>query len=59
MRYKEIDFAKYSSIKMGATKKVMIVEDMIENSDFYLIGSASNTLVTNSDTPLAILSKKI
>ena len=58
MRYKEIDFAKYSSIKMGATKKVMIVEDMIENSDFYLIGSASNTLVTNSDTPLAILSKK-
>ena len=59
MKFKTIDYSKFSSIKIGAKKQTLII-DKISNIDksYFLIGSASNTLVTNSLQKLAILSKK-
>jgi len=58
MRTKEINFAKYSSFKIGEVFQVALLEDefsQIEN--FYLIGSANNTLVGHNPPPLMMLSK--
>lgn len=58
MKKKSIDFSKFSSIKVGATKEVSIIEDIGEYKEYNIIGSASNTLVTQQASQLAILSKK-
>ena len=56
---KKIDFSKYSSIKVGPICDVKVIErcDEIEKDD-YILGSASNVLVSNDPPPLAILSKR-
>lgn len=59
MNKKLINFAKYSSIKIGQTLEVDVLEDP---SDFtqqhYLLGSCNNTLIGPNPPPLMILSKK-
>jgi len=56
--FKTIDFSKYSSIKVGQTTEVMMLEkgDSIP-SDRYLIGAANNLLISNNPPPLMMLSK--
>ena len=58
MFFKTIDFSKYSSIKVGQTTEVMMLEkgDSIP-SDRYLIGAANNLLISNNPPPLMMLSK--
>ena len=58
MFLKTIDFAKYSSIKVGQPTEVMMIErgDVIPK-DRYLIGGANNLLISPTPPPLMILSK--
>ena len=55
---KEIDFSKYSSIKIGPKVDVEVVEvgDAIPKEHF-LIGGANNLLVSNTPPPLMMLGK--
>ncbi len=59
MAYKKIDFSKYSSIKIGPTLDVHILDacDTIKMKDAYLIGSCNNILVGENPPPLMKLSK--
>jgi UDP-N-acetylmuramate dehydrogenase len=57
--FKTIDFAKYSSIKVGQPTEVLIVEKGDEiPQDRYLIGGANNLLVSPTPPPLMKLSKE-
>ena len=58
MQSKLIDFAKYSSLKIGPKIEVKVLEycDTLPNGHF-LIGGANNLLVSNNPPPLAILGK--
>ena len=59
MRYKTIDFSKYSSFKIGPKVDVALLESqMQESADYYLIGSCNNTLVGPQTPPLITLSKE-
>ena len=58
MFIKSIDFSKYSSIKIGPTVEVMMIErgDNIP-TDRYLVGGANNLLISPTPPPLMMLSK--
>ncbi len=58
MYTKTIDFSKYSSIKVGQSTEVLMIEkdDVIPN-DRYLIGGANNLLVSPTPPPLMMLGK--
>ena len=59
MTYKEINFSKYSSIKIGTTLNVALLEECDSSiEDYYLIGSCNNVLIGTEPPPLMILSKK-
>jgi len=59
MNYKEINFSKYSSIKIGQTTNVALFEKSDSNvKDYYLVGSCNNTLVGTNPPPLIMLGKK-
>ncbi len=59
MNYKKIDFSKYSSLKIGPSLDVRLLEDDFSNlSKYYLIGACSNTLIGTNPPPLMTLSKK-
>ncbi|MFC2057713.1 UDP-N-acetylmuramate dehydrogenase [Campylobacterota bacterium] len=58
MFYKNIDFSKYSSIKVGQPTQVLMIEEDDEiPTDRYLIGGANNLLVSPTPPPLMMLSK--
>ncbi len=58
MFFKEIDFSKYTSIKVGQPTEVLIIEKDDEiPQDRYLIGAANNLLVSPNPPPLMMLSK--
>ena len=58
MFFKTIDFSKYSSIRVGQTCEVLMLErgDTIP-SDHYLIGAANNLLISPTPPPMMMLSK--
>lgn len=59
MHYKQINFSKFSSIKIGDTLNVAVLEDCSDyNDNYYLLGSCNNTLIGTEPPPLMILSKK-
>ncbi|MBQ9876252.1 MAG: UDP-N-acetylmuramate dehydrogenase, partial [Campylobacter sp.] len=55
--YKEIDFSKYSSVKIGGVEKVEILD---ENSEFngFVVGGANNLLISPNPPQLGVLSDK-
>ncbi|MBQ7675700.1 MAG: UDP-N-acetylmuramate dehydrogenase [Campylobacter sp.] len=55
--YKEIDFSKYSSVKIGGMEKVEVLD---ENSEFngFVVGGANNLLISPNPPQLGILSDK-
>ncbi len=58
MQSKEIDFSKYSSIRVGPLKEVAVIEigdDLPEGH--FLIGGANNLLLSNTPPPLMMLGK--
>lgn len=59
MKKQSIDFSKFSSIKIGASFEVSILEDCSASyRDYYLIGSCNNLLIGTNPPPLLKLSKK-
>ncbi len=58
MFFKTIDFSKYSSIKIGPTVDVLMIEEGDEiPSDRFLVGGANNLLISPTPPPLMMLSK--
>ena len=58
MRYKSIDFSKYSSIKIGPRVDVALIEQGDKFLDgHFLIGGANNLLVSPNPPPLMMLGK--
>lgn len=56
---KNIDFAKFSSIKIGGIHEVAILEDASDFSDeYFLIGSCNNLIIGTEPPKLMKLSKK-
>lgn len=59
MQYKTINFSKYSSIKIGPSLDVALLDECSDyDPSFTLLGAANNTLIGNNPSPLMILSKK-
>ena len=59
MKTKKIDFSKFSSIKIGQSLDVTLLENSSDfNESYYLIGSCNNILLGNNPPPLMKLSKK-
>jgi len=59
MRTKTINFSKYSSIKIGETFEVSIIEDCSSiDKNAYIIGSCNNILIGKNPPPLMMLGKK-
>ncbi len=58
--YKTIDFSRYSSIKIGPTVDVFVIEQGYKHDlhDAYLIGGANNLLLSPTPPPLMMLSKQ-
>ena len=58
MFFKQIDFSRYSSIKIGQTEEVLVIEKGDEAPrNHYLIAGANNLLVSPSPPPLMMLGK--
>lgn len=55
---KQIDFSKYSSIKIGSIFDVLVINEIDEFSDYQIIGGANNLLISPKPKKLAMLSKK-
>ena len=55
--YKIIDFSRFSSIKIGPKLKVKIIDETNYNGEF-LIGNATNTLISPNASNLGILDEK-
>jgi UDP-N-acetylmuramate dehydrogenase len=56
---REIDFSKFSSIKIGPKVEVREIDEIGEiPNDLFLIGGSNNLLISPNPPPLAILSKK-
>lgn len=60
MRKKTIDFSKYSSIKLGSTVEVSVIENEKDAAEFdgVIIGGAYNLIVTGKEKNLAVLGEE-
>lgn len=61
MKQKNIDFAKFSSMKIGPKIAVNLIEnceDFTKTTDGVIIGSCNNMLISNNPPPLYKLDKK-
>jgi len=57
MPFKRIDFSKHSSIKIGPSTEVFVLEDKNYPSDHYMLGQCNNVLIGSNPPPLMILGK--
>jgi UDP-N-acetylmuramate dehydrogenase len=55
---REVNFAKYSSIKIGPTIDVELIDTIDDYSDYYIVGGASNILLSDTPQKLAMLSRE-
>jgi len=59
MNHKDINFSKYSSIKIGTALNVALLDECASSvEDYYLIGSCNNILIGTEPPLLMMLSKK-
>ncbi|MDR3346139.1 MAG: UDP-N-acetylmuramate dehydrogenase [Campylobacteraceae bacterium] len=59
MSYKEIDFSKYSSIKIGGRVKTLVIDELMPiEKGVFIVGGANNLLISPNPPPLAILSSR-
>jgi len=52
---KTIDFKKYTSIHIGSTHEVKVIEQVGEYTEYKILGRGNNTLVSNTPPALAVL----
>lgn len=55
---KDINFSRYSSIKIGPIKEVQVINEKQSLENHFLIGGANNLLISNNPPPLAVLGKE-
>lgn len=55
---KTIDFSKFSSIRIGPTVEVALIENDVVPEGHLIVGSANNVLISPTPPPLMILSKE-
>lgn len=53
-----IDFTKYSSIKIGPTLDVLVINEIGDYSDYQVIGRANNLLISSKAPKFAILGEE-
>jgi UDP-N-acetylmuramate dehydrogenase len=58
MNSKSINFSKFSSIRIGPTVEVALIENDVVPAGHLIIGSANNVLISPTPPPLMILSKE-
>lgn len=56
--FKQIDFKRYSSIKIGPIKEVLIINEIGDYSDYQIIGRANNLLISESNKKFATLGEE-
>lgn len=57
MAYRQIDFSKYSSLKIGPISEVFILEDKSYPKEHYILGQCNNVLIGPEHPPLMMLGK--
>ncbi len=57
MKTKRVDFSRFSSIRIGPTVEVALIENDVVPPHHVIVGSANNVLVSPSPPPLMMLSK--
>lgn len=55
--YKSIDFTKFTSIKIGPIKEVLVINEVGNYSDYFILGAGNNILVSQKTLSFAILGK--
>ncbi|MGB7401757.1 MAG: UDP-N-acetylmuramate dehydrogenase [Arcobacter sp.] len=55
---KSIDFSKYSSIHIGPTLDVLVINEIGDYSKYQIIGRANNLLVSNTPPKFAVLGEE-
>lgn len=58
MKFKTIDFSKFSSIRIGPIIEVAVIDNDIVPEGRVIVGAANNLLVSSAPPPLMILSKE-
>mgnify|MGYP000580846593 CR=1 FL=1 len=53
-----IDFTKYSSIKIGPTVDVLVINEINDYSEYQIIGRANNLLLSSNAPKFAILGEE-
>ncbi|MFA9372624.1 MAG: UDP-N-acetylmuramate dehydrogenase [Poseidonibacter sp.] len=53
--FKEIDFSRYSSIKIGPKAEVLVINEINSYDDYQIIGRANNLLISNNHPKFAVL----
>ena len=55
MSFKKIDFSKYTSIKIGPTLDVKVIEEIGDYKEYQIIGRGNNLLISSAPPKFAIL----
>ena len=55
---KSIDFSKYSSIHIGPTLEVLVINEIGDYKEYQIIGRANNLLVSNTPPKFAVLGEE-
>mgnify|MGYP003571696804 CR=1 FL=1 len=53
--FKEIDFAKYSSLRIGPKSEVLVINEIGEYDEYQILGLANNVLVSPTPPKFAVL----
>jgi len=53
--YKEIDFSRYSSIRIGPKADVLVIEEIGEYTEYKILGLGNNVLISDAHPPFAVL----
>ena len=53
--FKEINFSKYSSIRIGPKSEVLVIEEVGEYPDYKILGLGNNVLISDSHPSFAVL----
>ncbi|RDX35510.1 UDP-N-acetylmuramate dehydrogenase [Arcobacter sp. HD9-500m-PIT-SAG03] len=53
--FKEINFSKYSSIRIGPISDVLVIEEMGQYSEYKILGLGNNVLISDSHPSFAVL----
>ena len=56
--FKEIDFSKYTSIKIGPVCEVLVINEIGEYDDYQILGRGNNILISSSHPKFAILGEE-